>query len=391
MNARDSATLRETPMLLTGNHAVAWAARLARPKVVPVYPITPQTPVLEQLTEFQAKGEFDAEVITPESEHSVMAACIPASLAGVRVFTATASQGLLLMHELLHYASGARAPIVMANVNRTVASPWAFWPDQTDSLAQRDTGWVQLYSESAQESLDTVIQAFRIAERVLLPVMVSHDAFYVSHAMEPVQVPSQALVDAFLPPYAPAHRLDTAKVESWGNLVSAELFHRHRRALEDAMRQVPQAALDADDEWRALTGRGYGVIERYRCDGAHAVVVTMASMCGTAREAVDAMREAGEAVGLVKVRLFRPLPAAALRDALAGVRDAIVLDRNHSPGHGGVLHQELRAALYGTGVSPRVHGYLAGVGGINVPPEKIAQLVRTAVASDPRAESIWVE
>ena len=155
--------------------------------MIPVYPITPQTPVLELLTEFQAAGELDAEMLTPESEHSVMAACIPASLAGVRVFTATASQGLLLMHELLHYASGARAPIVMANVNRTIASPWAFWPDQTDSLAQRDTGWIQFYMESAQEALDTVIQAFRVAERVLLPVMVNLDAFYVSHALEPVE------------------------------------------------------------------------------------------------------------------------------------------------------------------------------------------------------------
>src|SRR5574337_116379 len=177
------------PTLLTGNHAVAWGARLARPKVCPVYPITPQTPVLELLTECQAQGEFDAEILTVESEHSVMSACIPASLAGARVFTATASQGLLLMHELLHYASGARAPIVMVNVNRTVASPWAFWPDETDSLSQRDTGWIQFYTESAQESLDTVIQAFRVAEQVFLPVMVNHDAFYVSHALEPVSVP----------------------------------------------------------------------------------------------------------------------------------------------------------------------------------------------------------
>src|SRR5271169_4314258 len=160
-------------VLLTGTHAVAWGARLARPKVIPVYPITPQTPVLELLTEFHAAGELDAEMLQPESEHSVMAACIPASLAGVRVFTATASQGLLLMHELLHYASGARAPIVMVNVNRTIASPWGFWPDQTDSLSQRDTGWIQFYTESAQESLDTVIHAFRVAERLLLPVMVN--------------------------------------------------------------------------------------------------------------------------------------------------------------------------------------------------------------------------
>ena len=347
MNARDVPVAQENRMLLTGNHAVAWAARLARPKVVPVYPITPQTPILEKLTEFQAAGEFDAEVITPESEHSVMSACIPASLAGVRVFTATASQGLLLMHELLHYASGARAPIVMANVNRTLASPWAFWPDETDSLAQRDTGWIQFYAESAQESLDTVLQAFRVAERVLLPVLVNLDAFYVSHALEPVLVPAQETVDAYLPPFAPEHRLDTAKVESWGNVVTQEMFYRHRQAIGAAMDEVPAVALAADREWSELTGRGYGLVERYRCEGARIVIVTMGSMCGTARDAVDTMREAGLAVGLLKVRLFRPLPVRSLVDALAGVPEVLVLDRNYSPGHGGILHQELRAALYG--------------------------------------------
>jgi pyruvate/2-oxoacid:ferredoxin oxidoreductase alpha subunit len=381
---------RHDTMLLTGNHAVAWAARLARPKVAPGYPITPQTPILEKLTEFQAAGEFDAEIITPESEHSVMAACIPASLAGVRVFTATASQGLLLMHELLHYASGARAPIVMANVNRTVASPWAFWPDQTDSLAQRDTGWIQFYSESAQESLDTVIQLFRIAESVLVPAMVSHDAFYVSHALEPVRVPHQELVDAYLPPYSPPHRIDPERPESWGNVVTQEMFNRHRHDLAEAMARVPEVALEADREWGRLTGRSWGVLERYRCDGARAVVVTMGSMCGTARDAVDAMRDAGQAVGLLKVRLFRPLPVEALRAALAGVPDVIVLDRNYSPGHGGVLHQELRAALYGMQGAPRIHGLLAGVGGMNVSPQRIAELVAEQTAGDAGAESVWV-
>lgn len=390
MNVRHATTAREMPMLLTGNHAVAWAARLARPKVVPVYPITPQTPILEKITEFQAEGGFDAEVITPESEHSVMAACIPASLAGARVFTATASQGLLLMHELLHYASGARAPIVMANVNRTLASPWAFWPDQTDSVSQRDTGWIQYYTESPQESLDTVIQAFRVAERVLLPVMVNHDAFYVSHALEPVRVPAQELVDAFLPPYAPKHRLDTANVESWGNVVTQDMFYRHRQALGKAMDEVPAAALEADQEWRELTGRGYGVIECYRCEGAQTVIVAMGSMCGTARDAVDAMRDGGESVGLLKIRLFRPLPVLALRGALAGVPEVLVLDRNYSPGHGGVLHQELRAALYGTPDAPRVHGYLAGVGGVNVSPQKIAEFVRMAGANEAQPDSVWV-
>ena len=376
-------------VLLTGNHAVAWGARLARPKVIPVYPITPQTPVLELLTEFHAAGELDAEMLTPESEHSVMAACIPASLAGVRVFTATASQGLLLMHELLHYASGARAPIVMANVNRTIASPWGFWPDQTDSLAQRDTGWIQLYVESAQEALDSVIQGFRIAERVLLPVMVNLDAFYVSHALEPVALPAQELIDAYLPSYAPEHFLDPGRGESWGNVVSQDLYCRHRQNIGAAMDGVPAVAAQADEEWQRCTGRGWGVIERYRCGGAELVIASLGSMCGTAREAVDMLRAAGHAIGLVKVRLFRPFPLAALRAALAGVRDVLVLDRNFSPGAGGVLHQELRAALYGLQAPPRVHGLLAGVGGANVPPEKIVQLALAARSREPAAEVEW--
>ncbi|MBS0306043.1 MAG: pyruvate ferredoxin oxidoreductase [Proteobacteria bacterium] len=377
-------------VLLTGNHAVAWAARLARPKVAPVYPITPQTPVLELLTDFQAAGEFDAEIITVESEHSVMSACIPASLTGVRVFTATASQGLLLMHELLHYAAGARAPIVMANVNRTVASPWAFWPDQTDSLAQRDTGWIQYYVESAQEALDTVLQAYRVAEQVLVPAMVNLDAFYISHALEPVALPAQADVDAYLPPYDPPHRLDPARPEGWGNVITQDMFYRHRMDIEAALQRVPALAAEADREWATITGRSWGVVERYRCDGAQTLMITMGSMCGSAREAVDALREAGEAVGLVKLRLFRPLPVAALRAALAGASDVIVLDRNHSPGLGGILHQELRAALYGMEGAPRIHGLLAGVGGVNVPPERLVAWVNACRGRMPQPESTWV-
>ncbi|HPP83868.1 MAG TPA: transketolase C-terminal domain-containing protein [Rubrivivax sp.] len=377
-------------VLLTGNHAVAWAARLARPKVAPVYPITPQTPVLELLTDFQAAGEFDAEIITVESEHSVMSACIPASLTGVRVFTATASQGLLLMHELLHYAAGARAPIVMANVNRTVASPWAFWPDQTDSLAQRDTGWIQYYVESAQEALDTVLQAYRVAEQVLVPAMVNLDAFYISHALEPVALPAQADVDAYLPPYDPPHRLDPARPEGWGNVITQDMFYRHRMDIEAALQRVPALAAEADREWATITGRSWGVVERYRCDGAQTLMITMGSMCGSAREAVDALREAGEAVGLVKLRLFRPLPVAALRAALAGASDVIVLDRNHSPGLGGILHQELRAALYGMEGAPRIHGLLAGVGGVNVPPERLVAWVNACRGRMAQPESTWV-
>lgn len=378
--------------LLTGNHAVAWGARLARPQVVPLYPITPQTPVLELMTEFHARGELDAEILTPESEHSVMSACIPASLAGARVFTATASQGLLLMHEVLHYAAGARAPIVMANVNRTVASPWAFWPDQTDGLAQRDTGWIQFYVETPQEALDTVIQAFRISEQVLLPALVNLDAFYVSHSLEPVEVPEQALVDAYLPPFRPEQRLDPELGSSWGNVINQEMYCRHRQEIEAAMGRVPQLAAEADRDWGARTGRSWSLVERYRCDGADTVIVTMGSQCGTAREAVDAMRAEGMQVGLVKLRLFRPLPMQALRAALAGVRDVIVLDRNHSPGAGGVLHHELRAALYGMdGRAPMVHGVLAGVGGVNVSVERICAIVREAVGSPSVPQSVWMK
>jgi pyruvate/2-oxoacid:ferredoxin oxidoreductase alpha subunit len=379
----------QNAMLLTGNHAVAWAARLARPQVVPVYPITPQTPILELITDFHAAGQFEAEILTPESEHSVLAACIPASLAGARVFTATASQGLLLMHELLHYASGARAPIVMVNVNRTVASPWAFWPDQTDSLAQRDTGWIQFYAETAQECLDSVLHGYRVAEQVSLPVMINLDAFYVSHALESVQVPSQQLVDGYLPRYAPVNRLDTAIGSSWGNVVSQDMYFRHRQTVEDAMARALGVVQEADREWGELTGRSHGVLERYRCEGARAVIVTMGSMCGTAREAVDTLRDAGLPVGLLKVRLFRPWPAQALRVALGGVPDVIVLDRNHSPGLGGILHHELRDALYGVPAAPRVHGFLAGVGGVNVSPEAIGALVHRALDNAPQAESAW--
>ena len=231
-------------MLLSGNHAVAWGARLARPDVAPVYPITPQTPILEKITEFHSKGEIDTEMLTPESEHSAMAACISASLTGARVFTATSSQGLLLMHELLHYASGARSSIVMFNVNRTPAAPWGFWPDQLDSLAQRDTGWIQLYSETPQESLDSVIQAFRISESINLPVMISHDAFYVSHAVEPVDVPSQELVDDFLPSFEPSFRLDTELGQSFGAPIDQSNWNSTRRELATSMSTVFKAVTD---------------------------------------------------------------------------------------------------------------------------------------------------
>ena len=381
----------ETRQLLNGNHAVAWGVRLSRPDVTPVYPITPQTPILEKLIEFQSEGKFAAELLTPESEHSAMAACIAASATGARVFTATSSQGLLLMHELLHFAAGARAPIVMFNVNRTPASPWGFWPDQIDSLSQRDTGWVQLYSESPQDSLDTVIQAFRIAEGSMLPVMINHDAFYVSHSVEPVSVPAPGLIDEFLPRVERPMQLDTGAGQSLGAPIGQASWNRTRREMAAAMETVPGLTEAAASGWRAMTGRGGGVLEAYRMTGAEVVVLTMGSMAGTARDAVDRLRDEGIAAGLLKLRLFRPFPADELRAALAGVPCTIVLDRNYSPGMGGVLHQEAKAALYGTVGAPRMHGLLAGVGGVNVDVATIARLVRDYRNADPSPDAVWVE
>lgn len=376
-------------MLLNGNHAVSYAVKLAAPQVIPVYPITPQTPILEKITELLAEGEMEAEVMTMESEHSAMAAAITASLTGSRVFTATASQGLLLMHEMLHYAAGARAPIVMANVNRTLGSPWGFWPDQTDSLAQRDVGWIQYYCENGQESHDTTLQAFRVAEQAMLPAMVIHEAFYVSHALEAVELVSSEAVRTYLPPFSPEHRLDPLIGESWGNTVSQIMFQNHRRDMGDAMEGVVELAKEADRELQALTGRGYGIVEEYHCEGAELVIATMGSMTGTARDAVDELRSEGVPVGLLKVKLFRPFPSDDVRALLSGVPKVMVLDRNYAPGTGGFLFQELKAALYGAEGAPQIHGYLAGVGGTSISVAAIKALAHEARSEKPSAKSVW--
>jgi len=378
-------------MLLSGNHAVSWAARLSRPQVCPVYPITPQTPILEKIIDFVSEGEMTTEIITPESEHSCMAACITASHTGARVFTATSSQGLLLMHELLHNGAGNRSSIVMFNVNRTVAAPWGFWPDQTDSLSQRDTGWIQFYSESAQESLDTVIQAFRLAEQVNLPTMINHDAFYISHALESVLVPTQEVVDEFLPPINLQYRLDPELGQSAGSNADQETWRRSRTDMDEAMNRTLGLFPEIAAEWAKISGRPqYNMIDEYQCENADIVFVTLGSMCGTVREAVDVMRDQGKKVGLLKVKSFRPFPVEAIRSALNGVVNVVVLDRNFSPGLGGILHHEVRSALYGVESPPALHGYLAGVGGVSVSPQQILEYAENLSRKFPSFNSEWV-
>ncbi len=366
--------------VLEGNHAASYGALLARVEVVSAYPITPQTQIVEKLAEFTADGRLRARFLEVESEHSAMAACIGASQAGVRAFTATSSQGLALMHELLHWAGAGRLPIVLVNVNRALAPPWSIYADQTDSLAQRDTGWMQIYCRSNQEVLDSVLLAYRVSEQVGLPTMLCLDAFLLSHTSEPVDVPEQAVADAFLPPYRPVLRLDPAVPRAFGGLAGADVFMEIRHQAQEAMDRALSLIVEAGEEYRALTGRGYGLVDGYRTAGAEILILGMGTIATTAEAAVDELREAGIPAGLLRVRVFRPFPAEALARGIGEARKLVVLDRNLSPGSGGILATELRAALLARDLAPGIWSYIAGLGGRDVTPAAIVSACREAVA-----------
>jgi pyruvate/2-oxoacid:ferredoxin oxidoreductase alpha subunit len=379
--------------VIVGNHAVSWGVQLARAEVISAYPITPQTQIVEALSEMCAAGDLDARFIKVESEHSAMAACIGASATGARAFTATSSQGLALMHELLHWASGGRHPIVMADVNRALGPGWNIWTDQTDSLAQRDTGWIQLYCETNQEVLDTTIMAFRLAERVDLPVMLVLDAFYLSHTAEPVEIPDAAEVDAFLPKRNAKLKLDTADPHSFGALVKPDDYMEMRFALQNAMREARVVFDEVEEEWERQFGRRYGAVEADFTEDAEIVIVAAGTMVSTARHVVEQRRAAGERIGLVKVKMFRPFPTETLREALRGVEKVAVLDRNLSPGRGGIFAEEIRAGLYEVPPDdrPKVFGYVLGLGGRDIRPETIDAIIdRTRAADAPEREDLWV-
>jgi pyruvate/2-oxoacid:ferredoxin oxidoreductase alpha subunit len=373
----------DVKQVLVGNHAVSWGVKLARAEVIAAYPITPQTQIVEELAEMCADGRLAARFIKVESEHSAMAACIGAAATGARAFTATSSQGLLLMHELLHWAALGRLPVVMADINRAVAPGWSIWTDQNDTLAQRDTGWIQLYCENNQEVLDTTVQAFRLAEAVELPVLVVLDAFFLSHTSEPVDVPEPAAVDALLPRREAPLRLDVRDPRAFGGLTRPDVYMELRLRQQEAMEDALEAFARIEFEWERAFGRRWGAIECDRVEDAEIVLVTSGTVTSTARYVVNQARARGEKVGLVKVKMFRPFPSRALSAALAGVPGVAVLDRNVSPGHGGIFAEELRAALYDLPVErrPRVEGFIVGLGGRDVTPATIEEcLTRTRVA-----------
>jgi pyruvate ferredoxin oxidoreductase alpha subunit len=297
------------------------------------------------------------------------------------------------MHELLHWAAGGRLPIVMADVNRAMAPGWNIWTDQNDTLSQRDTGWIQLYCETNQEVFDTTVQAFRLAESVNLPVMIILDAFFLSHTSEPVDVTEQEIVDEFLPRRVAQYKLDPADPHAFGALVRPDAYMEMRWQQQEAMRETLRRMPEIDEEWAALTGRRYGAIEEYRTEDADLLLVTSGTITSTARHVVDQRRERGEKIGLVKVKMFRPFPTDALRSALAGVDRVAVLDRNISPGHGGIFAEEIRSALYDVPLEdrPMLYGYVLGLGGRDVTPAVIDSLAeRTRTAAEPERQDLWV-
>jgi len=377
--------------VLEGSQAVAEAVRLARVQVVSAYPITPQTHIVEFLSEYCASGTMNARFLRVESEHSCMAALIGAQSAGVRTFTATSGQGLALMHELLHWAAGARLPIVMAEVNRALAPGWNIWVDQTDSLAQRDTGWIQFYCEDGQEVIDTTLQAYRLAESVALPAMVVLDAFFLSHTYEPVDVPEQEEADRFLPPYEARFQLDTAAPCSFGPLVPPAVYMEMRHDIAKAMETALSRFPGIENEYAAVFGRRYGVVEAIRCEDAEIVFVTSGTVTSTARSLLENLRSRGERLGILKIRLFRPFPVEAVRRALGGAAKVAVIDRNFSFGASGIFAQEVRAALCNAPGHPPVFGFVAGIGGRDVTPELLEEIYWKTKNSDaPERESVWI-
>jgi pyruvate ferredoxin oxidoreductase alpha subunit len=368
--------------VITGDHAVAIGAKLSRVEVVPAFPITPQTLIIEHIADFVNDGEMDAKFLTMESEHSVMSAAAAAEAAGARVFTATSSQGLAFMHEMVYATAPLRLPVVMANANRTVGGPPGIWCEYNDSMGVRDSGWLQVYVEDNQEALDMIIQAYRIAEdkRVLLPVMPCLDGFVLTHTVEPVEMPEQQDVDSFLPPYEPDIRLDPARPAMIGTFMPAEYIMELRRQTAGAVESAQKVIQEVNDEFAMRFGRDYGgLIDTYQMDDAEAALVTMGTVTSTSRQVVDELRQDGKKVGLIKLRFFRPFPSEELKNALKDTAAVGVVDRSLSFIGGGQAFNEVRSALYGL-IIPIIN-HLAGLGGRDVTEMQIKNMFELTLSA----------
>lgn len=369
-----------TIMMDTGNRIGAKAAIMAKPEVVAAYPITPQTTMVEAIAEYVARGEFKGEYICVESEHSAMSACIGASAAGSRTFTATSSHGLLLMHEMLHWAALARLPVVMCNINRVIGPGWNIWVDENDSISQRDTGWIQFYCSSNQEIFDTVIQAFKLAEhqKIVLPVMVNLNAFILSHTSMPAEIPEQQTVDDFIGKYVPQWKLDIDNPITFGNIIGSEHYYKVRRAMQEAQQNAKQLIPQIAKDWKKVSGYFHGdLLEYYKCEGAEHILLSMGAIGAESKIAIDEMQKAGIKIGLARVRVIRPFPAEEIRK-LGKQADLIIIDRNISIGSEGVLFNEAKAALYGESEA-KATGFIAGLGGKDVTYKDIETMCRKAM------------
>ena len=362
----------------TGAHAAALAVKSARVDVVPGYPITPQTSIMEALAAMVENGELHARFIPVEGEHSAMAAAVAASAAGARVFTATSANGLLYMHEVLHMASGGRLPVVLCNVNRGIFAPWTLWADHQDSLAQRDSGLIQYHCSSIQEVFNTILQAFRVAEQINIPIMVNFDGFAISHCLMPLTLPPQEDIDRFLPPFEPEWRLDPAQPSSFSNVTMAPEYAAFRQMLsEDILASIPLVK-QAAQEYQEITGLWDGdSIDTYRLEDAEVVALAVNSMAAELRLSVDILRQQGIKAGLLRPRLVVPFPTEDIIRVLPQNAQVMVLDRNYNYGHpGGILAQELKGALFGRRNDITVKNRVMGIGGIDLPRRFMADEIR---------------
>jgi len=364
----------------TGNHVAGLAALVARAQVVAAYPITPQTQIVEKIAELVDSGKMNAEYICVESEHSAMSACIGASTVGARTYTATSAHGLAYMHEMLHWASAARLPIVMAVVNRAMGPPWTIWTDHGDSLPQRDTGWIQIYCASNQEIFDSIIQAYRVCEdqRVLMPAMICLEGFILSHTSMPIKIPDQKEIDDFLPPFKPGWILDVENPISHGNIVSPEYYMELRyymhEALENAKQLIPKVAREYSEKF-GLPEYG-GLIEEYMCDDAEVILLSMGTVGSEAKLAVKKLRDEGYRVGSARIRVFRPFPREAVREMVARAKALAIIDRDISFGMEGILFTEIRSTLCDLPKRPLTKNFIAGLGGRDVTQGDIEEIAK---------------